>query len=888
MSSNNANLDNEIEDEKDERKPLFCISDDTVSNLVLKMMELGYFHNNNNNNTNNRVTRREKNHQQSSLSTYTIMDESCTVLLPSVSCTNNFATMCVTKNHLQTTIQQSLQRKQGRISLEHMAQDFNLSIDTVEQCAQDWLSTNSSDKVHLVQHELITLEYLHELCANQVTTLLIKEGSVTISHLARSVFSLPMEFTRTVLMQHVFPTSLGVEFITTPKNGNQLVTLQYQMKKRQLLLKYLMNRQTPTYLKTVVNEIEWDLTLLVNYVKELCDSEQIMGELHVDHCSSASTSSSGVYIPQCYINQQEQKVEFDFTTNGYVRSTNTTMSQTQLQACISKSFPNAIYLENSIIHPDLIVAPIQAAMEDCTSTVLDLSIQHTYIQDELKHGTSDIHELFSGNLPHANDCLLLSHGEALYIPQQMIQHITTQILPTVIETHAKDHAQQIATTNTTSTDDTDLTTITKPKKKGRKRSNRKQQQQQQQESVLEHVVPLTIVAKKIAKEYSDFNDIQEAHGSVNDVDTAGCSWTNDTDSDGPLYEFCKTVLYTKEFQTKCGTALQAELDTLQTQTVSRMQGATQIYNIESSFEDKTCFATACYMVQLLSKLPLSTTTQQHDDDNSATTVLQHDFLRNCAADFTKRITQYCLFKNGVEDGIFSYHGSLSVETTTSDNKFYMPVKTSQRSFPNTFLSCITTTTTTDNGTSKDPLKLLRELLPGNVGVALARMWILTGGENYQGGTKILQDGNEFIRPGSVVKFLSHVEEACLSMCGLPFKLLDKKSEKNLMFIRRKELTARLEEADDLVQVLELTMMLLFQQSRGMAVVCGDGTRDTLLLLLAKDTKKIPASVAKKLLEASSSIQSKQDATCKDLLKVVKSFGMSRDITKYAKDCSTNL
>jgi len=50
-----------------------------------------------------------------------------------------------------------------------------------------------------------------------------------------------------------------------------------------------------------------------------------------------------------------------------------------------------------------------------------------------------------------------------------------------------------------------------------------------------------------------------------------------------------------------------------------------------------------------------------------------------------------------------------------------------------------------------------------------------------------------------------------SICSVPFKKLDKKSEKQYMFARRQELTARLAAAVEAEKVLELTVLLLLQQ-----------------------------------------------------------------------------
>jgi hypothetical protein len=67
------------------------------------------------------------------------------------------------------------------------------------------------------------------------------------------------------------------------------------------------------------------------------------------------------------------------------------------------------------------------------------------------------------------------------------------------------------------------------------------------------------------------------------------------------------------------------------------------------------------------------------------------------------------------------------------------------------------------------------------------MWFYCGGENYAGGEMTHDDGSVTSRTGDMEKFLSHAEDYCLSICGLPFKILDKKSEKQKLFARKKEL-----------------------------------------------------------------------------------------------------
>lgn len=56
-----------------------------------------------------------------------------------------------------------------------------------------------------------------------------------------------------------------------------------------------------------------------------------------------------------------------------------------------------------------------------------------------------------------------------------------------------------------------------------------------------------------------------------------------------------------------------------------------------------------------------------------------------------------------------------------------------------------------------------------------------------------------------------------TICGLPFKKLDKKSEKQYLFSRRKALTEALTATAEARAVLELTIMILFQKVNDMRV-----------------------------------------------------------------------
>jgi hypothetical protein len=117
-----------------------------------------------------------------------------------------------------------------------------------------------------------------------------------------------------------------------------------------------------------------------------------------------------------------------------------------------------------------------------------------------------------------------------------------------------------------------------------------------------------------------------------------------------------------------------------------------------------------------------------------------------------------------------------------------------------------------------------------------------------------------------------------SVCGLPFKKLDKKSEKQFLFARRQKLTKSLEATNDPEAVLELSIMLLFQQVKSF-VVCGKHLMGPILNLLTKE-RKITEEVASLLRKMADAIQSGAEVD-EGLERAVKACGLSRDISKHS-------
>jgi hypothetical protein len=112
---------------------------------------------------------------------------------------------------------------------------------------------------------------------------------------------------------------------------------------------------------------------------------------------------------------------------------------------------------------------------------------------------------------------------------------------------------------------------------------------------------------------------------------------------------------------------------------------------------------------------------------------------------------------------------------------------------------------------------------------------------------------------------------------MPFKKMDKKSEKQLLFGRRQAMTERLQNTSDPDRILELVIMMLFQQVK-QVVVSGSLLRGPILEMLVEERKITPpvASALKGLNE-----QIKGGGVVNyDLVAAIKSCGLCRDISKH--------
>jgi hypothetical protein len=246
--------------------------------------------------------------------------------------------------------------------------------------------------------------------------------------------------------------------------------------------------------------------------------------------------------------------------------------------------------------------------------------------------------------------------------------------------------------------------------------------------------------------------------------------------------------------------------------------------IDVAFEDALCFPTACYVLQLQSKF-LKHAVESPLDENDIQ-ALNTDMLAGFGTEFTSRLTQYALFRNLADANSLHF----SMVNGGAPVAYFQPVSISCQRYPRICLS--------GNPPSVNPLRKLEQLLPSGVGPLVARQWALCGRECYTAGAQIVseEEPNENVL-GRVTAFIAHVQESSLTICGLPFKRLDKKSEKTTLSRRRAELVQLLALSTDMDLVIDVSIILCYQVVKNL-FVSGPSSilRGPVLRLLSQERK----------------------------------------------------
>lgn len=226
------------------------------------------------------------------------------------------------------------------------------------------------------------------------------------------------------------------------------------------------------------------------------------------------------------------------------------------------------------------------------------------------------------------------------------------------------------------------------------------------------------------------------------------------------------------FQRDCKKAL--------TKAIERSKASTAVISSDQylpSDDNTTCFeasfAQNCCTLQLLSKYALDTTSDETEECRY--------FLSRVAANFTASLTAFCLLKSdSIKDFILTKHGNEGIY-----NEFFeeMSLVSARQIDGGISLTCSKEGYNNEEGV----LQALCNVLPSCSGDYLAKMWMICG--MYDGGftEDDCVNATKYFNRDNVHEFIKHAEQSCLSVVGIPFKIMDRKLEKKILIQRKRQM-----------------------------------------------------------------------------------------------------
>lgn len=647
------------------------------------------------------------------------------------------------------------------------------------------------------------------------------------------------------------------------------------------------------------------------------------GEIHMD---AATCGQTAIYLPKSYRKRQQQDVLEFIAANGYitmeraVKKYRQGLLASQITTLVLDAIPDVIVINGgNVLIRDSILQQVQAGIQDCLSPSAAESTQFLDLQEylpvELLQSPTTVLDILEkvGFTSSSDGVAVIGNDRAIVVGKDVIQRFKDKHLSRLIQDHSKNRAIEIFHTDCAleedNDDDDDYEGFASGRKSGKSsRSKRSKnfklnskKNKYPKGDTSSYVIPLSAIMSVVIDTYPTF---QEEALSSDDIKASNLKWEDDDDSGSGfslVATFCRKAFYSKSFLEQCDRAFDAELKRLEFEKnsktkISRKDAAAKVRSVETAFQD--AFVTLCYLIQAQSK-PITFFANNLIDcfDEASLEKMKKEFLEGPCADLISRITQHCLFKEEAEeDCVFTFvhstphkedNNNVTTDETVGEKEkissglpwYCSDIIITARRHPQSYLS---------SPPPREPLPILRECFSGNTGIVLSKMWILCGGYCYRGGVRTIEqdegDGSTqsiHVRPGNMGVFLSYAEENCLTLCGLPYKKMDKKAEKNLLFSRKQQLNALLAStgvATDPISVLEYTIMILFQQVRSL-VVSGSMLCGPILDALSRE-RKIPPSVAAALKLLCEMIQDDDKTIDEELVSLVKECGLVRDISKH--------
>lgn len=684
---------------------------------------------------------------------------------------------------LQHEIKQFIDEQgNGKVPLSLVTQQFGVALHSLEQ-----LNTENTVCYILGHHphqQLWTEHRLQTSLQQLWDTVLSSSSPLRVSRVAKSIWALP--FTTTLDLIREYLPNNGVE-LRTLDNGTHVLISQASLTEFQRLVEeHFRSFTAPVSIASVCAQLKWECS----WVFPILIQNTTPGVLQGDD----------LYIPNQYMQEQQQATWELFQTVGVV--TDAKHSIHQLMEWLLPLEP--VQLSHALVHPIRICHPMEAALQE--APVLDLQ---NWIPSSLsledgrllvQHVTQHIKGTFVWN----------TTGGGLFFSASMMASFAQHTIPLLVQEYARERAQQLAS------EDGGAKAILDSCFEQHEQKDRKHKKKNNVPTIAAidyGTVPVERVVQHIRTQYCE---------ELSEFDCDDATWNEIS-----AIAFLSSDTHTKQCQTAIHAELRRMLEAQRTNTVPVLSTNN---NIPIEFESTDCFAYACYLVQMFDHFVQYA--KEAGMDETDISVLQNELFQGPCADLTWRITQYCLFRNAIDDD-----ASLSLGTRA--DPYYKPADIALRSYNPIHLSY---------SEAKDPLTALRQTLP-----ALARLWVLCGERDMDA-------------------FRDHVQENCLPLIGLPYKVLDKKSEKKLLSTRRDVLLERVQSEQDPALLLDWTIMLLYQQVKNL-VVSGSLLRGPILRLLTKE-RKITREVAGDLMALGERIE-KGEVVESDLLERVRNCVLKR-------------
>ncbi|GKY91127.1 hypothetical protein MPSEU_000085500 [Mayamaea pseudoterrestris] len=602
-----------------------------------------------------------------------------------------------------------------------------------------------------------------------------------------------------------------------------MATAQFSLDLKNALAKL----KEPTLLADVLSWIDTSPTIYpdLNWVIDKLGAEHFNGL--ISHNSSHQKNQSGQYIfvPNSYLAIVKDQVLSVFASHGLwsriflmEEAKPLDLSLITPQTWLQEAHPNAVMLPHAVVRAD-ITETVQEAIKEAEYW---LDVQ-AFVPDGLSQ--SDMTVYLNDHLvrDESTGIAVASSNNSLFVSCKMLEEIREVLMPSIVRDFVKTRAREILSGEISNS----------TKEEGNKDDKRRKGKdrlvgavEMQPDAAASDVLPLENVVDAILSNYNSLDDYVHELGEENERREL-------------VSEVCRKLYYRVDAMENVCHALKNEI--LQLEQLHTTQQPFRVAGKDSllAFEDQACFATACYMIQLMASfVEYYESTIDKDDltEQASLEAMRQDFLQSLCADFARRLTMYSLQKHGVLDDVsfFVQHGGENLSDYCS------PIGITVCAFPKCRIAYAGTTA---EEVQDDPLKMLREALDASAGKSVTRMWTLLGSETCGRGYKA----------GDLKGFLSHIKDECLTMCGLPFKIMDKKAKKQLLNDRRQGLIRLLQIETGAKRVLDLAVMHLWQHFKNQ-VAFGELLCGPILQRLVHE-RKMTGEMSSALLELAASIES---------------------------------